>query len=505
MSGCSQLTESRVCASLVSDVNASSPTTSGRLAKRSCVDFSAVAARGIISAAGYVPYRRLQRSDIAKTFGSVGGGAGGGKGTRSVASYDEDTTTMGVAAARAALRGAAGVVPDALYFATTDPAYLDKTNATAIHAALRLDSDRPAFDFGGAARSGVGALRTALAGADVTLVVTADLRTGLPTGPDEAAGGDGASAVLVGDDTHGPVIAEYLGAGAATEEFVDRWRTPGDHRSKVWEERFGETKYVPLGEQAWNAALKATALTPESVDRLVVTGLNARAVRALTRRLGVDTSRVVDDLTATVGNTGTAQPGLLLASALEQAAPGEVLALVVLADGADVLLFRTTDALPARVKVTSVADQVAAATDMPYGKFLAWRGMVTVEPPRRPGPARVSSSAASRSEDWKFGFVGSRDDDGTLRLPPAPGGTPAPMADALGTIVTFTVDRLAYSPSPPVVFAVVDFDDGGRFPLELTDVDADDVHIGDRVEMTFRRLFTADGIHDYFWKARPAR
>jgi hydroxymethylglutaryl-CoA synthase len=23
--------------------------------------------------------------------------------------------------------------------------------------------------------------------------------------------------------------------------------------------------------------------------------------------------------------------------------------------------------------------------------------------------------------------------------------------------------------------------------------------------MTFRRLFTADGIHNYFWKARPIR
>ena len=23
--------------------------------------------------------------------------------------------------------------------------------------------------------------------------------------------------------------------------------------------------------------------------------------------------------------------------------------------------------------------------------------------------------------------------------------------------------------------------------------------------MTFRRLFTADGIHNYFWKARPVR
>ena len=39
---------------------------------------------------------------------------------------------------------------------------------------------------------------------------------------------------------------------------------------------------------------------------------------------------------------------------------------------------------------------------------------------------------------------------------------PAPMADVKGTIATFTVDRLAYSPSPPIVFAVVDFDGGGR-------------------------------------------
>ena len=56
-----------------------------------------------------------------------------------------------------------------------------------------------------------------------------------------------------------------------------------------------------------------------------------------------------------------------------------------------------------------------------------------------------------------------------------------------------------------MVFAVVDFDGGGRFACELTDVDAGEVSIGDRVEMTFRRLFTADGVHNYFWKARPIR
>ena len=82
---------------------------------------------------------------------------------------------------------------------------------------------------------------------------------------------------------------------------------------------------------------------------------------------------------------------------------------------------------------------------------------------------------------------------------------PAPMSDAIGTIATFTLDRIAYSPSPPIAFAVVDFEDGGRLPMELTDVDAASLEMGQQVEMTFRRLFTADGLHNYFWKARPIR
>ena len=47
------------------------------------------------------------------------------------------------------------------------------------------------------------------------------------------------------------------------------------------------------------------------------------------------------------------------------------------------------------------------------------------------------------------------------------------------------------------------FDGGGRFQCELTDVRPEDVQIGDRVEMTFRRLYTGAGVHNYFWKARP--
>ena len=469
--------------------------------------------RGILSAAGYVPYRRLARADIAAFMGS-----GGGKGSRAVASHDEDTTTLGVEAARLALRAAPGARSDALWFATSQPAYLDKTNATAVAAALRLAGDVGAYDFGGALRSGIGSLVSALRGGGTTLVVAADVRDGLPTSGDESAGGDAGAAVLVGD---GPgVLAELVSTASATDEFTDRWRTPGDRVSKLWEERFGENNYLALGREALDRALAAAGLEAGDVGRLVVTGMHGRAVSGLTKKLALADGVAVDDLTSNVGQSGAAHPLLVLASALESlaggAAPaGTVVAVLHLADGADAVVLRTTEALATWRPARSVADQVANGAPLTYAKFLSWRGQLRPEPPRRPEPARVSSTAAHRNEAWKFGFVGSKDrTSGAIHLPPSrismEGGAvddmePVAMADATGTVVTSTIDRLAYSPSPPIVFAIVDFDGGGRYPVELTDADPDEIRSGSRVEMTFRRLFSADGIHDYFWKARPVR
>ncbi|MFM8972995.1 MAG: OB-fold domain-containing protein, partial [Actinomycetota bacterium] len=428
-----------------------------------------------------------------------------------------DTTTMGVEAARLVRRSAPEAPsPDALWFATASPAYLDKNNASAIHAALRLAPEVAAFDFGGALRSGPGALSAALGGAGTTLVVTSDMRDGLPGGSDEAQGGDGAAAVLIGDDGEAsPVIAECIGRAGVTEEFIERWRTPGARRSRAWEERFGEVKYAPLAAQAWKIALGEAGIGPEQVDRLIVTGMHARAVRGITARLGATNAVTVDDLAATVGNTGTAHPALLLASALETAEPGQVIALVVLADGVDVIVVRATPAIAGFRPARTVATQIGNGAPLPYGKFLSWRGAVTLEPPRRPEPDRISASVAGRTEEWKYSFTGSRDRaSGELHLPPARvsrvGDTvddmaPAPMSEVEGTIALFTIDRIAYSPSPPIAFAVVDFDGGGRHPVELTDVDVDRLETGGRIEMTFRKLFTSDEIHNYFWKARPVR
>lgn len=468
---------------------------------------------GIVSYGVYLPFWRMQRSAISASLGQ-----GGGRGTRSVASYDEDTTSMGVEAARRALAWApAGSRPTVVAFATTEPAYADKTNATTIHAALALDSSVGAVDCVGSVRSGGAAVM--IAGFREGLAVLSDIRTGLPGGADEANGGDAAVALLMGA---GPdAIAVGIGGAEVTAEFTDRWRTPGDHHSKQWEERFGEHVYVPLAEQCVTDALKSAGITIADVDHVVVTGLHTRAVNAARKAIGARPEALADDFAATIGNTGTAHPFLMLADVLDRAKPGEVIAVVTLADGCATWLLRVTDAIERRRPQRTVRQLLAATRDdLGYGQFLTWRGQIHREPPRRPEPDRPAGPPSARGNAWKYGLFGSRDEGGFVHLPPSRVSMNSGaidqmemvrMADVQATIATFTVDRLAYSMSPPVVAAVIDFDApegsgqtrSGRFQCELTDVDPGSVQIGGRVEMTFRRLYTVDGIHNYFWKARP--
>jgi 3-hydroxy-3-methylglutaryl CoA synthase/uncharacterized OB-fold protein len=477
---------------------------------------------GLVSYGAYIPYYRLERSRIA---GVLGGG--GGRGTRSVAAYDEDTTSLAVAAGRAALAaltrpGGPGDAPvRQLFFATTAPAYADKTNATAVHAALRLPADALAVDMAGAVRSGVGALVTAAASAIPTMAVLADIRTGLPGSTDERDGGDGAAAFVFGgngSDSGGqaPVLAEIIGQGSATAEFLDRWRTPGAPASRVWEERFGEQVYVPLAEAAMADALKQAGLTAGQVDHLIVAGTHARAAGRVVRGAGVPAEAVTGNLVASIGNAGTAQPGILLADVLDRAGAGETVLLVVLADGATALVLRTTEALVSRRQPQPVAAQIAAGNGaLEYAAFLSWRGFLDREPPRRPDPDSVAAPPAQRRADWKFGLVAAKCNHcGTRCLPPSrvcqhchtvDDMSAEPLADVPATVTTYTVDRLAYTPGPPVLMVVLDFDGGGRMRCQLTDASVDEVRAGLRVEMTFRRLITAGGVHNYFWKARPAR
>ncbi len=452
----------------------------------------------------YVPYFRLTRAAI-----------GAGKGERAVASFDEDAVSLAVEAGRDAVRG--GVAVDTLLFATTSPPYAEKLNAATIQAALDLPEQMTAVDLGDSTRMGLGALLLGLDLAQAgrrTLVCAADVVVGAPGGARESQGGDAGVAFVVGGD--GDAVAKLVGRASTTLEILDVWRLPEDRFARSWEERFTAESMAPAIVDVAKRALAGAGVEASALSTVILDGTNPRSMAGLPKALGLKPEQLADPLAATVGRTGVAHAGLLLARALDGAKPGDRILVVCEADGADALVFEVTPAIKDMPPVRGVDRWIASKrNDLPYNTYLKWRGILPFEAPRRPDPERPSAPPMRRHERWKLAFVGSRCTKCQAgHLPPqrvcVKCGAVDQMrderfADTSCQVATYTLDYLAYSLQPPVVAAFVDYEGGGRFSCELTDVDPKSVAIGNHLEMTFRRLFTAQGVHNYFWKARPGR
>ena len=467
---------------------------------------------GIVSYGSYVPYRRLKRAAIGQALGIAAG-----KGERAVASFDEDSVSMAVEAARDALRAAPSTKVRSLLFATTTPPYAEKLNAAMIGAAARLPLEIRAADLTGSTRAGLSAL---LQGADAArdgssqaLVAIADARLAAPEGKAEQAGGDGAVAFVLGSEN---VIAEIEASASVTREFLDTWRGPGDRFARNWEERFALTQaYAPLLGRAIQDALTQAKVSPEQLTTVIFDAPSPRSADEMARGMKLQPTQIADTLALTVGQTGAAHPALLLANVLAGAKPGDRILVAAAADGADAILFRVTDAATRFKQTRSVGRLIESKGDVAYARYLKWREILPTEPPRRPDPERPAGPPMFRSEAWKFGFVGSKCTAcGTPQLPPQrvcvqcgkrDEMEPYAFADRPAKVATFTLDRLAFSLNPPTVNVVVDFEGGGRFLCEMTDCEPEKVSIGDEVEPTFRRMYTAGGVHNYFWKMRPKR
>ena len=185
-------------------------------------------------------------------------------------------------------------------------------------------------------------------------------------------------------------------------------------------------------------------------------------------------------------------------------------------DGVDAVILKATDALSDYEGAQTVASLIESKrNDLGYTRYLKWRGILEAERPRRPDPARPAAPPVFRSRHWKYSFVGNECTEcGARHLPPQKVCVKCGAVDKMkelpfsgrrGNVATYTLDHLAYTLQPPMVMAIIDFEGGGRVELEVTDCDPDVVDIGMELEMTFRRFWTADGVHNYFWKARPVR
>ncbi len=466
---------------------------------------------GITAYGGYVPYNRIQRAEIQKEFGTKGL-----KGERAVAGYDEDSATMAVAAAMNATGNRYGLDLKGVYFATTTAPYAEKQSDTLIAAALDLPSQIRTAEFTDTLRAGTSALLAAAdsvtAGHSPILVAAGDMRSGGPSGSNEASFGDAGAAIILGD--HNP-LATIIGSASIALEIVDTWRNQGDAFVRNWDERFqmeyGYGKAIPEVLKSLAAKIK---LEPKDFAKVIFPV--APKTQEMLLKLGFAREQIADSMMNAVGLCGAAHPLLMLVAALETAKPGDKILVLSYGEGADAIAFQVEEAA-AKFKPSRSVAQLIESKDsaLTYATYLKWRQKVDVEPPRRPEPNRPSSPFMFRNSRYNLGLYGSKCKScGTAQFPAQrvcykcrakDQMEPYPFRDKKGKLSTFSADYLTFSLNPPEICAVVDFEGGGRMMCNMVDVRANELKIGQAVEMSLRRMFTAGGIHSYFWKAQGLR
>src|SRR5262249_39034603 len=135
------------------------------------------------------------------------------------------------------------------------------------------------------------------------------------------------------------VIAEIETSASLTREFLDTWRAPDERFPHTWEERFALTQaYGPLLGKVVQAVLTQAKISPKDLFKVVLDCANPRAVDEVARGMKLEASQLGDPLALTVGQTGAAHAGLMLAAALPGAKPADRILLATAADGADAIV-----------------------------------------------------------------------------------------------------------------------------------------------------------------------
>jgi 3-hydroxy-3-methylglutaryl CoA synthase len=460
---------------------------------------------GILAAAASIPRYRLPRQVIAAEWGGMPG-----HGEKAVANHDEDSLTLAVNASLA-IEDAGRA--DAVVFATTSSPWGEKQGAATIAAVLDLPVTARTMDVTQTLRAGTSAVLTALdaiasGSATCVLVAAADCRLGEPESAAEQSFGDAGAAVLVGAS---PGIAEIVATHTLADDFLGSWRTRRQEFARggqgAFEAKYG---YARVLVEAAKAVLAKAQVAPSALATVILPTPNPRAPLAVARALGLDAKKqLADGLWMTVGDSGAAQPLLMLTAALERAQAGDLILACGYGEGADAILLRATGA---RVAVAaSVAQQVEVKRTLPsYGRYARFRRLVRKES----GAGDQSSPViAFRDRRELLPLTGGKCPAcGTVQFPKHrvciecshTGGLEETRLARRGVLFTFTNDYMFESPDPPTAHAVVDLDGGGRLYLQLTDCDAERVAIDMPLELTFRRLHEGGGFNNYFWKARPA-
>jgi len=465
---------------------------------------------GITSYGVYVPHWRLKREIISR----------GGAGEKSVANFDEDALTMAVSATINSLLGLDRDNIDGLLFASTTFPYKEKQNASIVAAATDLRKDILTTDVANTLRGGTSAVKIAFslvkAGSARNMIVAAsDCRLGAPGSSFEQICSDGAGALVIGSTD---VAVEIEGSHSVYNEMVDVWRAEDDKFIRSWDERFVQSEgYMNTVLDTALALMKERSLEPKDFRKAVIYAPEQRRMEELAAKLGFDLkTQVQSPLISVIGHTGTASPLMVLIAALEDSKPGDKILWISYGDGCDAMVLKVTEhieKLRSNKGIRTFLESKQYIKD--YITYLEWKGILKRE--RGPGKPLQEVSLSALRRDWEevIRFYGSKCKScGTIQYPPQRVCTQCHtkdqfekirLSDQKGKLFTYSLDFISDPLDIPMVLSVIDFDCGGRAVLTMTDHNAKEIRIGMAVEMSFRKLFFNDGVHNYFWKCTPSR
>ncbi len=478
---------------------------------------------GISSYGGYIPRLRLNRMSIYQSMGWFAPALiMVAQGERSFCNWDEDSITMAVEASRDCLKGLDKEKVDAHFLCSTTLPFSDRSCAVLVNTALNLRNDIVAEDFTTSLRCGTSALITALeavkGGERHKILVTAsDKREARAAYFYEMWFGDGAASLLVSDEE---VIAEYLGSYSLSLDFVDHYRGAQHKYDYMWEERWvrdeGYSKIIP---QAINGLFDKLGIGMDDVDKIVYPCFFKGEHRKIAKKLGAQPEKVMDNMHEVCGETGAAHPFVMFVRALEEAKPGDRILLAGFGQGCDAMCFQVTEKieqLPPRRGVKGSLERKKVVDN--YAKFLKFRDLIQTEMGiRAEAPTQTAMTVLWRKRKMITGLVGGKCSKcGTPQFPKMDVCV-NPECRAVGTqedyefsdipasVKSFTGDLLAVSVDPPAIYGMIQFEGGGRFMADFTDCELDEVKVGQRVTMAFRRRYADEqrGFTGYFWKAIP--
>lgn len=337
---------------------------------------------GIIGYGAYIPMYRVSNEEISRVWGGLSEPVK----EKSVPGPDEDSVTIGIEAAKYALKRSK-INPEelrAIWTGSESPPYAVKPSSTIIADAIGAGSDINAADMEFACKAGTEALQSSIGfvGSDM-----ADYAMGLGTDTSQGRPGDqleytaaaGGAAFVLGEDTDDS-IAKIEGSYSHVSNTPDFWRRKGEKYPNHASKFTGKPAYFEHIVNAANKLMEELERSAQDYDYAVFHQPNVKFPSKAAKILGFEKEKINPGLLANeIGNTYSGSTLVGMSATLDQAESGDRILWASFGSGAgsDVFSLKVKDAIKEKRNKAPLTERfVDRKEDIDYSVYAKYRDKI---------------------------------------------------------------------------------------------------------------------------------